>query len=70
MLTDIVIADGFQEKDVLQLVGAAENQSEHPLAQAIVNGVKEKDIALLEAESFESIPGYGIRIVIVEVLPD
>src|SRR5690625_5611983 len=40
-LTDLVVADGFYEKDVLQLVGSAENQSEHPLAQAIVRGVEE-----------------------------
>ena len=39
----------------------AENQSEHPLAQAIVNGVKEKGVALLEATDFEALPGYGIR---------
>src|SRR5690625_796419 len=63
-LTDLVVADGFYEKDVLQLVGTAENQSEHPLAQAIVRGVEEKNIALLEAESFEALPGYGIRDVI------
>src|SRR5690625_2821063 len=63
-LTDLVVTDGFQEKDVLQLVGTAENQSEHPLAQAIVRGVEEKNIALLEAESFEALPGYGIRAVI------
>src|SRR5699024_5796488 len=39
MLTDIIASDGFIEKDVLQLVGTAESQSEHPLAQAIVQGV-------------------------------
>lgn len=64
MLTDIFVTDGFEEKDVLQLVGSAENQSEHPLAQAIVAGVKEKDISLLEAETFEALPGYGIRAII------
>src|SRR5699024_4991856 len=60
-LTDIVAADGFVERDVLQLVGTAESQSEHPLAQAIVHGVKEKDIPLLEADSFEALRGFGIR---------
>ena len=59
-LTDVVAADGFNEIDVLQLVGTAESQSEHPLAQAIVQGVKEKEISLLEADSFEALPGYGI----------
>lgn len=59
-LTDVVAAAGFSETDVLQLVGTAESQSEHPLAQAIVQGVKEKNIPLLEADSFEALPGYGI----------
>src|SRR5699024_5823322 len=40
------------------------NQSEHPLAQAIVAGVKEKEISLLEAEKFEALNGYGIRAII------
>jgi len=60
-LTDISVAGGFIEEEVLQLIGTAENQSEHPLAQAIVNGVKEKGIALLETTDFEALPGYGIR---------
>src|SRR5699024_135834 len=59
-LTDVVAAAGFSETDVLQLVGTAESQSEHPLAQAIVQGVKEKNIQLLEADSFEALTGYGI----------
>src|SRR5699024_3143171 len=63
-LTDIVVVDEYQEKEVLQLVASAENQSEHPLAQAIVRGVEEKNIALLEVDSFEALPGYGIQSVI------
>src|SRR5699024_2476607 len=64
MLTDVFVTDGFEEAEILQLVGSAENQSEHPLAQAIVAGVKEKEISLLEAETFEALPGYGIRAII------
>ena len=60
-LTDTIAADGFNEKDVLQLVASAESQSEHPLAQAIVQGVKEKEITLLEVDEFEALPGFGIR---------
>ena len=41
-LTDITVTEGFTEDEVLQLVATAENQSEHPLAQAIVLGVKKK----------------------------
>lgn len=61
VLTDNFVLNNFDENDVLQLVGSAENQSEHPLAQAIVAGVKDQDISLLEPEAFEALPGYGIR---------
>src|SRR5690625_2995172 len=64
VLTDTFILDSFEENDVLQLVASAENQSEHPLAQAIVTGVKNKNISLLEPDTFEALPGYGIRAVV------
>ncbi|MDS9470885.1 heavy metal translocating P-type ATPase [Sporosarcina pasteurii] len=60
-LTDFTVTSDFTEEEVLQLIATAENQSEHPLAQAIVNGVKEKGIELLEATEFEALPGFGIR---------
>lgn len=60
-LTDVIIADGFVEQDVLQLVATAENESEHPLAQAIVKGVQEKGIELATASHFGALPGYGIE---------
>ncbi len=61
VLTDVVIKGEFLEKTFLQLVGSAEKQSEHPLAEAIVSGIKERGIELLEAEAFEAIPGFGIK---------
>jgi len=51
----------MDEAAFLRLVGAAEQPSEHPLAEAIVAGIKERGIALPAAESFEAIPGFGIR---------
>ncbi|WP_251551349.1 heavy metal translocating P-type ATPase [Neobacillus muris] len=59
VLTDI-ITDGAEE-EFLSLVGSAEKQSEHPLAQAIVQGIKDKGIVLANPEKFEAIPGFGIR---------
>lgn len=58
-LTD-VIAVG-DETEFLRLVGAAELQSEHPLAEAIVAGIQQKNIRIAAAESFEAIPGYGVE---------
>ena len=63
-LTDITVTAGFTEDEVLQLVATAENQSEHPLAQAIVLGVKEKGLSLLDVTDFEALPGYGIRAIV------
>ncbi|MBE1554824.1 heavy metal translocating P-type ATPase [Sporosarcina limicola] len=63
-LTDITVTAGFTEDEVLQLVATAENQSEHPLAQAIVLGAKEKALTLLEVTDFEALPGYGIRAIV------
>ncbi|WP_026692043.1 heavy metal translocating P-type ATPase [Peribacillus kribbensis] len=60
-LTDVIIAGTLEEHEFLSLIGAAENQSEHPLAQAIVQGIKEREIQLKDVQEFEAIPGYGVR---------
>ncbi|MFP3663369.1 copper-transporting ATPase, partial [Burkholderia sp. SIMBA_043] len=52
------------ETDFLRLVGAAEKNSEHPLAEAIVAGIREKGIPLPGTEAFEAIPGFGIKAVV------
>ena len=59
VLTDVLT--DHDETEFLSLVGSAEKQSEHPLAQAIVEGIKEKSIELKEVTDFENIPGYGIK---------
>ncbi|MDR6724722.1 Cu+-exporting ATPase [Paenibacillus amylolyticus] len=61
VLTDVVTASDWTEMELLQRVGAAEQNSEHPLAEAIVEGIRGKDIALSPSEQFENIPGYGVR---------
>ncbi|KMK76319.1 ATPase P [Alkalihalobacillus pseudalcaliphilus] len=63
-LTDFILQDDFSEDEVLKLVGSAEKNSEHPLAEAIVRGVLEKGITVEEAEEFEAIPGFGISAVV------
>ena len=59
VLTDVLT--DHDETEFLSLVGSAEKKSEHPLAQAIVEGIKEKSIELKEVTDFENIPGYGIK---------
>jgi len=60
-LTDVLLAKGVDEANFLKLVGTAEKNSEHPLAEAIVLGIKEKGIKLGSSETFEAVPGYGIQ---------
>lgn len=61
VLTDVLLATGQDENTFLSLIGAAEKQSEHPLAQAIVEGIQEKGIELGNVQYFEAIPGYGVQ---------
>ncbi|MEC0301106.1 MULTISPECIES: heavy metal translocating P-type ATPase [Peribacillus] len=61
VLTDVLLADGQYEDKFLSMVGAAEKQSEHPLAEAIVQGIQEKGIELGDVQFFEAIPGYGVQ---------
>lgn len=49
------------EAELLRLVASAEQSSEHPLAQAVVQHAKERGLALAEPTSFEAIPGHGLR---------
>jgi Cu+-exporting ATPase len=60
-LTDVVAVDGMNEDELLRLVASAENLSEHPLGEAIVRGAKGRNIALVEASSFNALAGHGIE---------
>ena len=60
-LTDLELTSGFDRADVLRLVGAVEAQSEHPIAQAITRAAQAENVELPNAETFESITGYGVR---------
>lgn len=59
-LTD-VISNQWDEKLLLRLIGGAEKNSEHPLAEAIIKGIQARGIVIPDAAAFEAIPGYGVR---------
>lgn len=48
------------DDDIIKVVASIENKSEHPIARGIVDYAKNKNIELLEANSFKNISGYGI----------
>jgi len=59
-LTDVVSAEGFAEAEVLRLAAALEKGSEHPLADAIVEGAKERGTEAGKVEDFEAVTGKGV----------
>jgi Cu+-exporting ATPase len=56
-----VVTPELTEEFVLELAASAERNSEHPLAQAIVEGARERGIDPAEPEAFENVPGQGVR---------
>ena len=59
-VTDIHLMAHLSEHDFLQLLASLEKQSEHPLAEAIVETAQKKNIAFLEPDNFTAIVGQGI----------
>ena len=59
-LMDVLPADGFDAKDFLRLAASLEQNSEHPLAAAIVRGAKEQSLALDEVKDFRSVTAGGV----------
>ena len=58
-LTDLTVADGFAEDEVLGLVAALETQSEHPIARAIIQAAEARGLPIPKPDTFSSRPGYG-----------
>ncbi|RWP00570.1 MAG: heavy metal translocating P-type ATPase [Mesorhizobium sp.] len=59
-LTDVVAAEGVTEDDLLALAAGLEKGSEHPLAEAIVEGARERGVEIPDAGGFEAITGKGV----------
>jgi Cu+-exporting ATPase len=53
-------AAGFEEAEVLRMLASVERASEHPLAMAIVNAARDRDLPLAEVANFDSPVGKGV----------
>lgn len=60
-VTAVELAENVDEKGFLAITGSLEQSSEHPLARAVLDFVKEKNIALKTVEGFESVTGGGVK---------
>ncbi|MBA3240246.1 MAG: heavy metal translocating P-type ATPase [Acidobacteria bacterium] len=63
-LTDVLPLADFTESELLRLAAIADRRSEHPLAEAIVNGARARGIDVGEPEQFDAVPGYGVEAVV------
>ncbi len=60
-VTDLLPAAGVTERELLSAAYALEKRSEHPLARAVVARAEEEHLQAEEVESFEALPGNGLR---------
>lgn len=60
-VTDMITAAKINENELLRLAASVEQHSEHPLAQAVVNKAKEKNLKFESIKSFKAIPGHGVE---------
>ena len=59
-LMDVLPTGDFDKKEFLRLAASLEQNSEHPLAAAIVQGAKDQSIALGTVKDFRSVTGGGV----------
>jgi len=67
VVTTIVTAPGWTEREVLARAAAIERFSEHPLARAVMAKAQNEGIEVPEARDFQALPGAGARAVVGEV---
>lgn len=59
-LVTVEVEDGIDKDILLSVVATIEQSSEHPLAEAIVEGAKERGLKLSQTEDFNSVTGQGV----------
>src|SRR4029077_9505221 len=59
-LIKVMAVPGLEDNEILRLVASLERHSEHPLAAAVLRGALERELALVDPESFDSITGGGV----------
>jgi len=60
-VTNVIAIGDYDEKKILELAAIAEKGSEHPLAEAITKAANNMGLKIHNADSFEAIPGHGVK---------
>ena len=63
-VTDILPADGVSESELLAAAFALESKSEHPLARAVINEARQREMSAQETTDFQALPGNGLTAVL------
>jgi Cd2+/Zn2+-exporting ATPase len=64
-VTNALVREGMETNDLLRTIASIENQSNHPLAMAIVRYAREKGVnTLISPDHIEDIPGWGIKAIV------
>lgn len=61
-VTDLIPLTNSKEEEILKIAAIAEKRSEHPLGEAIMRKAEEEGIEINDPESFEIVPGHGVKI--------
>ncbi len=59
-LASVEPLEGWNDQDLLRFAASLERASEHPLAEAIVNGARSEGVKLVDARDFQSLTGKGV----------
>lgn len=59
-VTQLLPIGQWNEERLLQIAASIETGSEHPLAEAVVDAARQKDLTLMAAEEFTAIAGHGV----------
>jgi Cu+-exporting ATPase len=63
-VTDLISFGDVSETELLKLAASVENNSEHPLARAVVNAAHDMETDVIKVTGFESITGKGVKAII------
>ncbi len=60
-LTEVIVSDGFADKEVLAQVASLERYSKHPLSGAILDAARDAGAALRDVDEISERPGEGLQ---------